>query len=866
MDLSFVTEKSLADYSPSEKAQWRAYEDDPIKFLESLSWSPQDKNVFQVSFQRASKQRGVRFKDYLISTAMAEVSYVKGLIEEPEREQVVRWSSLPLSRKVQMTDASCDDLICCWLEIKEIDYEILSDYEEKYIKLLRRLLPIEKTPDIVVSAFHRDEKQTSEGRLPSFELYQKILEYYKAYGPNYMAPYTSVVGPSGIGKSFSVAQIAYQHGVYVVYSSLSGEGLLLYPERSVIADRLPRDDSRTNQVAFWKGYLTTALYDVELCRRVGICPGGFYNLQTMKTYHGYQRDFSNRVSALYEEYRARDSTRDTGKSTKSWKADISKFLKEYTGQAQKVLESWLPVLDQNKHNSSVAATSPGKDIPNAIVCLDEARTLVDSKESLLFRSLREAMRKQFVMTYKAGNLNLTRPQGDFFAILLDTTSKVAGFSPPTRHDGTQKQLREGGKLFPPLYTIDTFDIFIKDNKKRLLFPDGSQDFALELFGYGRPLWKARIDADESLLELMMLAEQKLYGQGPSYLLALLSYRLNFYVVNNALAEDLVSGWLRYILYINEGRDLLRTTQPSEPILAHVSANMMLNADTRLGVVEQFLHVCFDGSINVRDIGEMTSALILLFTFDEVWKNEIGGFPGAIPLSNFLEALLGKNVASDIVKCASTDKDIRSLYDNGKIFFNHFIKLEEEPDTKTLQKGFYRGIAFFLPDNHPGADIFIPVRIYNRKMSFLAIQVKNRKGDSYSAELREEMRTSFKMASEALGFDVPFIGLTMALRDNDHGKATGNVGIVYPEAMSGHDLRHVNPSAGFKWPTEHKSILLLAVGLNERVYPGITSCNGEKIPESERILPLLRRLLDCKTLRSLPDDANKVYANRLTNFH
>lgn len=168
-----MTEKSLADYSPSEKAQWRAYEDDPIKFLESLSWSPQDKNLFQNSFPRAFKQRGVRFKDYLISAAMTEVKNVKDLIEEPEREQVVRWSSLPLSRKVQMTDASCDDLICCWLEIKEIDYEILSDHEEKYINLLCRLLPIEKAPDIVVSAFHRDEKQTWEGRLPSFELYQK---------------------------------------------------------------------------------------------------------------------------------------------------------------------------------------------------------------------------------------------------------------------------------------------------------------------------------------------------------------------------------------------------------------------------------------------------------------------------------------------------------------------------------------------------------------------------------------------------------------------------------------------------------------------------------------------------------------------
>ena len=96
------------------------------------------------------------------------------------------------------------DLIFCWLEIKEIDYEILSEHEREYRTLLYRLLPIEPTPDIVVSAFHRDEKKTPEGRLPSLELYLKLREYYKAYGigTKYMAPYTSVIGPSGVGKSF----------------------------------------------------------------------------------------------------------------------------------------------------------------------------------------------------------------------------------------------------------------------------------------------------------------------------------------------------------------------------------------------------------------------------------------------------------------------------------------------------------------------------------------------------------------------------------------------------------------------------------------------------------------------------------------
>lgn len=48
----------------------------------------------------------------------------------------------------------------------------------------------------------------------------------------YLASYTSLLGPSGIGKSFAVAQVARQYGIYEVYSSLSQslsqEGSLFY--------------------------------------------------------------------------------------------------------------------------------------------------------------------------------------------------------------------------------------------------------------------------------------------------------------------------------------------------------------------------------------------------------------------------------------------------------------------------------------------------------------------------------------------------------------------------------------------------------------------------------------------------------------
>lgn len=78
----------------------------------------------------------------------------------------------PTDPRTEITDALCDALIFCWLEVKKINSYIRAKHTEKYEQLFRRLLPgssrtVEKTSDAVESAFHRDEKRTPDGRLPS---------------------------------------------------------------------------------------------------------------------------------------------------------------------------------------------------------------------------------------------------------------------------------------------------------------------------------------------------------------------------------------------------------------------------------------------------------------------------------------------------------------------------------------------------------------------------------------------------------------------------------------------------------------------------------------------------------------------------
>lgn len=312
-----------------------------------------------------------------------------------------------------------------------------------------------------------------------------------------------------------------------------------------------------------------------------------------------------------------------------------------------------------------------------------------------------------------GNLNLTKPQGDFFALLLDTTRKVANFSPPVTSDHSQKRRRgAGGRLFSPLFAIDTINIFARDSKKR--HPDGSEEATIDLFHYGRPLWGAQIASGESLFEIMELAKQKLEGRGPSYLTALL------------------------------------------------------------------------------------------------------------------------------------DAEMSPICSNGEMFCNHFFKQEEDPTKKTLENAFLHGAGIILPDCFPGADLLIPIKLPDGKMTFFGIQVKNRVRDSYSCSLKDETIRSFSKAAKTLRPDMPFIGLTMALRREQYASEDQSVGLVHPSKPTGHNTRSTtSPSAEYNWPKKNKRILLLAVGLDETVYPGITSCKGEKSLDSEAVLPLLNRLLYCK---------------------
>lgn len=85
----------------------------------------------------------------------------------------------------------------------------------------------------------------------------------------------------------------------------------------------------------------------------------------------------------------------------------------------------------------------------------------------------------------------------------------------------------GQKLFPPIYEIQTLDVFAPPHTAREE-SCGSSEWVLQLLSYGRPLWGAHHavqDPSKNLIEsLLVLAFDKTRGDGPVKSLTLLSYR------------------------------------------------------------------------------------------------------------------------------------------------------------------------------------------------------------------------------------------------------------------------------------------------------------------------------------------------------
>lgn len=134
--------------------------------------------------------------------------------------------------------------------------------------------------------------------------------------------------------------------------------------------------------------------------------GGFYMLQSLKMYYKYQREFSNMVWALFGKLQ---NKKGRGNCEAQRPASYCKIL-----SISRSRHSQIGIFVWNKTVTTARTVTVTENVPSALICIDKVRGLLGNTTSILFRLLREALRKRYCITKQVGNINLEKPQWNFF--------------------------------------------------------------------------------------------------------------------------------------------------------------------------------------------------------------------------------------------------------------------------------------------------------------------------------------------------------------------------------------------------------------------------------------------------------------------
>lgn len=127
-----------------------------------------------------------------------------------------------------------------------------------------------------------------------------------------------------------------------------------------------------------------------------------------------------------------------------------------------ILLKWLvELIDNNDNHSNSQQAGSMQNISKALLAIDEASELTKDEDAILLASLIEALRNRFWKRV-SNRVDLSQPHRDFLCVLLSTTPIIVNFPLPEPFDKSRRTpsgLSSGRQLFPPIYNIDTIDIF-----------------------------------------------------------------------------------------------------------------------------------------------------------------------------------------------------------------------------------------------------------------------------------------------------------------------------------------------------------------------------------------------------------------------
>jgi hypothetical protein len=573
------------------------------------------------------------------------------------------------------------------------------------------------------------------------------MDTYIADGADYVAPYTSLVTSSMMGKTRLIKEMSrHIPSVYICARSACSTG---YPPR-------------TPAVVDWFDSGIAGLYKPTLDRST-IAGDKFYILSTLK-YGVFLLALFKHLSALLQnedliqQYKVRECAEqrhytwmwdffaeplDSSNLKSFWQhclMDAEKTMKEYNSptRAEQYFEQAYSRQLQATYKELVKsfdAVGYQGEITLVIVC-DEARHLCEmsaadgspiheeydvfrggeqqnvSDENAIsgnvpfsaFRALRRALR--FLS-------QTTGPTPRVFGLFTDTSSRLTNFQPSPSEDRSMRQMRirfapAGRKQFEPLFTFTSFDAWSRiyndcSSVENVAAPE-------RLINFGRAGWRAifevrekdvvRHDSDVNFAKGKLLCYQsKIDFRQPwkasldrkilLKLLAVLAPRLALTAGPYSLeASEIIASHMAVLMKTDEDRHFLRTAYPSEPILAEASAS--LTAEYGWGKPLRALHHFIQtGIVDAGFRGELLTKIVCLMAVDKANGLKVYDpftqweYSRPLPVSEFLNQLIAFDGIE--AKAKAPDSDATT--------FSEYVAQHSTVDRENLKR-FLSGHMFF----------------------------------------------------------------------------------------------------------------------------------------------------------------------------
>ncbi|OAV88095.1 hypothetical protein PTTG_12444 [Puccinia triticina 1-1 BBBD Race 1] len=502
----------------------------------------------------------------------------------------------------------------------------------------------------------------------------------------YLAPCTSLIGPTMCGKTRLVMELADE--ICVVHICLRPYDDDGEPKRSQLATEFLQTP-RSADLEKYYTRLTTSILSVVI--------RFFEDASESKA----PKD------VLQEWYKHHTST-----NTDFYSNVQSAF--EQTALTTDPVHQ-LELTAQKAGQTRILERSPLK----VLLAIDEAKALFDKPSNE-----RDPDAKPRSHFFHRALRNLPDTSG-VFAILVDTDSCVANFNPRGANQSTSRPISlcaTPSKLYPPIYQIRSFDqmvspkpprfwdeLFVPERLCKYGVPFFSVHFRLLIEGY-RVLDPAGAVRKISRLALTILLDS--HPSDPikiteSQALALLGPTIGVILSDHARQNAvLMASHAAHCGYIDTNTHRQFSFYPSQPIYA-LAANDYLhkNEDALISCINSLTTVLSDDPRDTGVVTEIASRIILLCAMNKTAADlkspkenskdsarmQDTAFPDPVPVTKFLETLTG--LSAEELPLGSIDTNHkRKLFKQGMMFWNHFMHTPQRPKSALLLKCLERGVA------------------------------------------------------------------------------------------------------------------------------------------------------------------------------